>query len=88
MHMPREPLVYYDQIYLYTPNPHQNKIQNLKRFMDGISQKAGYDVLEIKGQDEIMDTTDYQEDNSKIVIFDDFINAPPCIQSKIAKPFH
>ena len=87
MHMLRQPLVYYDKIYMYTPNPHQDKIQDLKRWMDEISQKVGYDVLEIKGQDEIMDTTSYPQHNRKIVIFDDLVNAPPCIQSKIANHF-
>lgn len=31
MHMLRMPLVYYDKIYLYTPNQHQDKIQDLEK---------------------------------------------------------
>ena len=87
MYMLKKPLVHYDQIYLYTHNTHQDKMQDLIRLMDEISQKVGYDVLEIKGQDEIRDTTDYQEGNRKIVIFDDLVNAPACIRSKIANHF-
>ena len=87
MYMLREPLVYYDKIYLYTRNPHQDKIQDLKKRMDRISQKVGYSVLEIKDPDEILDTTEYPEGNRKIVIFDDLINAPQNVQSKIANYF-
>ena len=87
MHILREPLVPYDKMYMYTPNPHQDKIQDLKRLMDKISQKVGNSVLEIKGQDEIADTKDYPPGNRKIVIFDDLINALSCIQSKIANHF-
>ena len=87
MHMLRAPLVYYDKIYLYTPNPHQDKIQDLKKVMDGISQKVGYDVLEIKDPDDIMDTSEYPEGNRKVVIFDDLVNAPQSVQSKIANHF-
>ena len=87
MHMLRAPLVYYDKIYLYTPNPHQDKIQDLEKVMDGISQKVGYDVLEIKDPDDIMDTSEYPEGNRKVVIFDDLVNAPQSVQAKIANHF-
>ena len=86
MHMLREPLVYYDMIYLYTRNPHQDKIQDLEKVMDEISQKVGYDVLEIKDVDDIMDTREYPK-GRKVVIFDDLVNAPHKIQSKIANHF-
>ena len=55
--------------------------------MDDISKKVGYQVMEIKGSGEILDTMDYRNDNRKIVIFDDLINAPEKIQSKIANHF-
>ena len=87
MNMLRVPLVYYDKIYLYTPNRHQDKIQDLEKVMDEISQKVGCDVLEIKEEGDIMDTSEYPEGNRKIVIFDDLVNAPQNIQSKIAKHF-
>ena len=42
--MLRKPMVYYDKIYLYTPNEHQGKIQDLRNIMQKISQKVGYNV--------------------------------------------
>ena len=53
MHMLRTPLVYYDKIYLYTPNQHQDKLQDLEKIMDKISEKVGYPVLEIGSADDI-----------------------------------
>ena len=47
MHMLRTPLMYYDKIYMYTPNHHQDKIQDLKALIYKISEKVGYNVLEI-----------------------------------------
>ena len=85
--MLRTPLVYYDKIYMYTPNAHQEKIQDLVELMNVISHKVGYNVLEIMGPDDIMDTNDYPSGNRKIVVFDDMINAPPQIQSKIANHY-
>ena len=87
MNLLREPFVYYDKIYLYTRNPHQDKIKDLEKVMDRISQKVGYSVLEIKDPDNIMDTNEYPEGNRKVVIFDDLVNAPQNIQSKIANYF-
>ena len=75
MYMLREPLVYYDEIYLYTRNPHQDKYVDLKKVMDRISQDVGYDVLNIKDENNIMDKDEYPDGNRKVVIFDDLINA-------------
>ena len=61
MYMLRKPLVFFDKIYLYTPNEHQDKIQDLKSVMDRMSEKVGNDVIEIKGQDDIVDTSDYED---------------------------
>ena len=84
MHILRKPLVYYDKIFIYSPNLHQEKIQNLQELMKKISEKVGYPVLELKGPDEIKNTTDYPSENRKIVVFDDVINAPERVQKKIA----
>ena len=46
MHMLRTPLFYYDKIYLYTPNQHQDKIQDLEKLMDKMTQKVVYPILE------------------------------------------
>ena len=53
MHMLRMPLVYYDKICFYTPNQHQDKIQDLEKIMDKISDKVVYPVLEIGSADDI-----------------------------------
>ena len=84
MHILRQPLVYYDKIYIYSPNRHQDKIQDFKDIMDSISKKVGYPALELHGPDEIKNTNEYFSDNRKIVVFDDVINAPEKIQNKIA----
>lgn len=52
-----------------------------------ISDEVGYDVMETKGQDEMMDTSEYPKGNRKIVVFDDLVYAPGKIQSKIANHF-
>ena len=87
MHMLRMSLVYYDKICLYTPNQHQDKIQDLEKIMDKISDKVGYPVLEIGSADDIKDTSEYPDNGRKLVIFDDLVNAPGKIQNKIANHF-
>ena len=84
MHTLRKPLVYYDKIYIYSPNRHQEKIEDFRELMDSISDKVGYQVLEIGGPDEIKNTNEYPSGNRKIIAFDDLLNAPEKIQNKIA----
>ena len=62
-------------------------MKDLQTIMDSISSKVGYDIMEVKGQDEIMDTCEYPSKNRKIVVFDDLVNAPERIQNKIANHF-
>ena len=87
MYMLREPLVIYDEIYLYTPNTHQELIQDLQKIMHQHSQKLGYEILHVMNPDEILDTTEYQSGNRKVVIFDDLIAASNDVQKKILKHF-
>jgi len=89
MHMIRMPMVYFDKIYFYTPNAHQEKIQDLIELMDEISshKDVGYQVLEIGDQDDTIDTSEYPNDNRKVVRFDDLVNAPDRAQNKIANHF-
>ena len=87
MNILRLPLVLYDKIYFYTPNHHQEKIQDLQKLMKEVSEKVGYDVLEILGEDEIKNTTDYSSNDRKVVVFDDLMNAPQAVQNKIANHF-
>ena len=84
MHILRKPLDYYDKIYIYSPNLHQEKIQDFKDLMDSISEKVGYSVLEIDGPEKIKNTNEYPSENRKIVVFDDVINAPEKFQKIIA----
>ena len=67
MHILRKPLVYYDKIYIYSPNHHQEKIQDFKELMDSISEKVGYQVLEIGGLDEIRNTNEYPSGSRKML---------------------
>ena len=83
MHILRKPLAYYDKIYIFSPNLHQDKIQDLQELMQKISKKVGYPVLEMGGPEDVKNTTDYPSENRKIVIFDDMVNAPEKIQKKI-----
>ena len=84
MHILRKPLVYYDNIYIYSPNHHQEKIQDFRELMDSISEKVGYQVLEIGGSDEIKNTNEYPSGKRKRVVFDDLINGSEKIQKQIA----
>ena len=88
MHILRKPLAYYDKIYLFSPNLHQDKIQDLQELMQKISKKVGYPVLEMNGPEDVKNTTDYPSDNRKIVIFDDMVNAPEKIQQKNSKSLY
>ena len=48
-----------------------------KKIMKDVSEKVGYQVLELLG-DDILDTSEYTINNRKVVVFDDLI-----IQNKI-----
>ena len=76
MHILRKPLVFFYKIHFITPNQHQDKIVDLQKLMDSISEKVGYGVLELHAPDEIMDTSEYPSNNRKVVVFDDLVNAP------------
>ena len=73
-HMLVEPLLYYDEIYLYAKNLDQEKYQNLMNKMNEISRKgAGYDIMTVSN-DKIIPIRDIDyEDNQKLVIFDDYV---------------
>ena len=82
-----EPLVHYDKIYMYSRNPHQDKVQDFKKLMERSSQKVGYDLLKLLEEDDIIDTSQYANDNRKVVVFDDLMNASKAVQNKIANHF-
>ena len=87
MHILRQPLVCYDEIYIYTPNHQQDKIQDFKKLMDSISEKVGYPILEIGEEQDIRNTNEYPSGNRKVVVFHDLVNAPDKIQNKIANHY-
>ena len=72
-HMLIEPLFYCDKIYLYAKNLEQEKYQNLMKEMNGASQEAGYNVLEVSSDKIIPFTHLPYENNQKLVIFDDYV---------------
>jgi len=75
-------LYYFDKIYLYSQNLEQPKHQELLQAFAPISQECGYDVIE-GSNDEIMPVTQLDDDNQKIVIFNDFVcekNQSPLIE--------
>ena len=72
-HMLMEPLIHYDEIYLYARNLEQEKYQNLIQKMRKLSHKVGYDILNVSNDKVIpVDEMNY-EDNQKVVIFDDYV---------------
>ena len=72
-HMLIKPLLYYDEIYLYARNLHQDKYQKLIQKMKELSSKTEYEILHVS-DDEIIPVTELEyEDNQKLVIFDDYV---------------
>ena len=64
-HMLIEPLIHYDEIYLYARNLEQEKYQNLVQKMRQLSHKVGYDILNVSNDKVIpVDEMNY-EDNQK-----------------------
>ena len=75
-------LLYFNTIYLCSKNLEQPKYQGLLQTFAPISQECGYDVIEASN-DEIMPVPKLDDDNQKIVIFDDFVcekNQKPLIE--------
>ena len=87
MHILRTPLVYYDKIYIFSPNHRQDKLQDFQKLMEKVSEKVGYPILEIGGENDIPNTNEYPINNRKVVVFDDLVNANNKIQNKIANHF-
>ena len=72
-HMLIEPLLYFDEIYLYVKNLDQEKYQNLMNKMNEMSRTVGYDIMNVSN-DKIIPINDIDyEDNQKLVIFDDYV---------------
>ena len=74
-HMLIQPLLYYDEIYLYAKNLEQEKYQNLMNKMNELSRGSGYgyDIMTVSN-DAIIPIKDLDyEDYQKLVIFDDYV---------------
>ena len=72
-HMLIEPLLYYDEIYLYARSLEQEKYKKLIKKMREMSHKFSYEILNVSN-DEITPVTEMDyEDNQKLVIFDDYV---------------
>ena len=72
-HMLIKPMLHYDKIFHYAKNLEQDKSQNLLEVMDELSEKAGYNIMEVSN-DKIIPINDLgYEDNQKLVIFDDYV---------------
>ena len=72
-HMLINPLLYYDEIYLYARNLEQDKYKRLIQKLRELSRKFGYEILNVSN-DEITPVTEMaQADNQKLVIFDDYV---------------
>ena len=71
MHMLHQ-LLFYDKIYLFCKSLQQPKYQELLKTFQPISKEAGYQVIET-GNDEIPSLDELNDDNQKIVVFDDFV---------------
>ena len=65
-------LLYFDKVYLYAKNLEQAKYRDLLDMFQPISDEAGYDVIEVSN-DQIIPVSDINDDNQKLVIFDDFV---------------
>ena len=62
----------HDPIYLYAKNLQQPKYRELLETFAPISEEVGYDVIE-ESNEEIIPLEGLDDNNQKIVIFDDFV---------------
>ena len=72
-HLLIEPLLYFDEIFLYAKHLDQEKYQKLKNKMNEMSKKVGYDIMNVSN-DKIISVGDMDyEDNQKLIILDDYV---------------
>ena len=79
------PLVFYDQIYIFTNTPEQDKIIDLQNQMAKLSARVGYEILQVFPPSEI--GFDYPQNSRKVVVFDDLLHEAPKVQEQITKHF-
>ena len=71
-HMLIEPLLYFDEIYLYAKNLDQEKYQNLINKMNEMSRTVGYDIMNVSN-DKIIPINDIDYEDNQKLIFDDYV---------------
>ena len=73
---------------MYTPNKDQDKLVSLENKFAQVSQLVGHQVLLFCGQEDRLNTDEYESDDCvKLVVFDGPMNADKKIQAKIANHF-
>ena len=88
INMITEPLLYYDKIYIFTPNHFQPSVVKLMKWFESINEQIDYPVIEIYSPEQIPEVVEYREGGGrKIVIFDDVINCEHKIQKRIIDHF-
>ena len=73
LHMLIKPLLHYDEIYLYARNLEQEKYKSLIQEMREMTYKFGYEILNVNNSEITPVTEMGNEDNNKLVIFDDYV---------------
>ena len=71
-HMPKKPLLYFDQVHLYAKNLEQQRYLDLINLFQDVSDQVGYDIIKTSN-DTIIPVNDINNSGQKIVIFDDFV---------------
>lgn len=74
-HMIIKPLLHYDELYLYARNLEQDKYRKMMKKINSIASKlkSNYEIIHVSN-DEIIPVTEMpNEDNQKVVIFDDYV---------------
>ena len=71
-HMLMNPLLYYDQLYLYTKNLQQDKCKQMIEKLADVGNQVGDNVINYSN-DEIIPVKDLENESEKIVVFDDYV---------------
>ena len=73
LHMISKPLIFFDEIHLYAKNLQQNKYQHLLKKFEPLSKKYGYNIIKASNG-EIIPLDEMDDENQKLIIFDDYLN--------------
>ena len=75
LHILKEPLIYYDKLYIYAKNLEQTKYQELIKCLSKIAHKhkiALDEILEYSN-DDIINVSELNSNLQKVIIFDDYV---------------